>query len=1442
MAGDDAAAAAAVAAPSKDDDVPSDDKKKTSAIDADENEFLDCDELPEPPEERQSVLLDRLSAGFRALRRHRDSGPSDTTTIPLSDLTPDFLSYALVNFIDPTSSSGPFLASSSSPTGAAAAGGKLPGMLSQKPPLELYQKLSTIFQKEYKSTLRNVPYTHLRNRGGAPGTIRNLPVKIFLTRTAGGLIMDDDMDDLPWGGTGSGGLVLGAGDPSEWHAVPFCHVYLAACESLEHYRNKVKPAIQAFLSQIEATAKPGTGAAINKGEAVSSTPYDAGKTSQYVIVFCPTGDNKAQEEQGKMASWTSRVRRMAREASADNAASSSAQASDSGEFNDVDDGTITTTTSTATSSSVNATAHLSKIDREIARRFAVDFSAGKVCTLSTLIGKEGDSKHSNDELKRLEWREFLNCLSAAIGDGFCARCQRYDVELRQQDSLRALEADGSARARVIVARQRQKFDVTKFFLVKESLAFTYEQMCLPSEALLQYDELRAVLPELNACEADGNDKSMKKMNPNAIVDEKLSEIALQGDCVGFRRKLRTIQDLNSDPAIAAVLQQYLLSRETSLLFKMNNAVVAAERCMAFVKSMYEYKNLSRQLKELEERQEDQKGDVDEDAHIKSIVEVERWAFEFCWDVKTACDIYLADDVTESQYDFDDRKQRQRPRSKTRKNDEALARFICDLLEFARLRFMKIGDLFLESGNPVRTYPKQVNAILSKKWKPWSPLSAKHEDESFHEDDFDPMLKGDFIQDALRSSDTYLTRYLELLKVMVGFNRFSGRRRCAARLAVEVAGIYVVKGSPEGASLMIREAARVYAQDQWHSCQFMLLFRLASYQRDVSTADDYIDTLVQCFSPYHTKSAPPKALDYLLNDLEKVLHCSLGSRTRLAGSPIFQPLLGVDGYDPSQRAGSVRDLLKKVYSVGDRACVTLSLTSFLPREIEAEDVSVELVPFKAYIAAMEDSTVVKDEDVFLVLHQDGPIKISTGLNELTFPWVPMASGQFILSTTVIKWKGVRFSYTVKDQKRPTIRVDIVPSEPTQSVKLSPDYIIPGHEQPVKLIFQAGSDIVESGTIKLSCTSGLLLLPPLNCEVFEKTEEASEAEKWSSSCECVLPACSPQGTYEMTVTVKTRGSESDAPHQTVDALGASVTTSYRCPHPEGPNAGVSEGPCMNHAMETKVCALEKSALSVESMEVVNYDLDRSLLNFSLKCNTPAPVVIKSWKISLPSFLELAEDGDTNDCLSETRIGAGEVISMAFGCIFTENVSDDSSESQELVIQVEDEFGRIFPENLPLGLKRPTATRVSLPPLQPVSVETVPSSDQGLVGEPIRLLYKVDAGDILSVLASSAGVVHYRLVFQDGDWIVSGKSEGVVHEREQHALEFVAIPVRPGVIECFPELSLSFRSEDAAAAEVPLQVSAGASAARAQFRSCLPPVNTAVAVPTQTGKMQSRSSFVA
>eukprot|EP00562_Extubocellulus_spinifer_P020254 CAMPEP_0178599610 /NCGR_PEP_ID=MMETSP0697-20121206/33414_1 /TAXON_ID=265572 /ORGANISM="Extubocellulus spinifer, Strain CCMP396" /LENGTH=240 /DNA_ID=CAMNT_0020237549 /DNA_START=17 /DNA_END=735 /DNA_ORIENTATION=- len=211
---------------------------------------------PSPsPDPNASILRDNLAGGFASLastRNHRsgaspsssgarrqgsrqedDVGGKDNVSAA-TDAAAAPSAAASISFIDPstpaTTIATPATTSTTGKDATTTTTKRVTGLLKNdhEKGLNLYEKVSTILERDYNTTLHGVPYTNLRT--GAAERVDVLPVRPFLSGGAA----------AAGGGGGSGSS---SSDPSEWHNGPYCHVYLAACRDLDHYRSKVRPSL-----------------------------------------------------------------------------------------------------------------------------------------------------------------------------------------------------------------------------------------------------------------------------------------------------------------------------------------------------------------------------------------------------------------------------------------------------------------------------------------------------------------------------------------------------------------------------------------------------------------------------------------------------------------------------------------------------------------------------------------------------------------------------------------------------------------------------------------------------------------------------------------------------------------------------------------------------------------------------------------------------------------------------------------------------------------------------------------------------------------------------------------------------------------------------------------------------------------------------------------------
>jgi trafficking protein particle complex subunit 10 len=1350
--------------------------------------------------DKENAHFKALWQGFHALRESREdkmkplfamnrNKPSDSSGVESSK---QLSIFTTVNFIDPTSN----IASNPVPTNLLATAKKQ----NESPPKikNVYEKLTFIFERDYSSTLKNVSYKSIRS--GASEIIPSLPVRPILTRSHGTAASANGDASVPWGGT-AGAAAVPVTDPSEWHNGSYCHVYIAACESLEHYRTKIRPSLQAFVSQIEAAA--------------TNASTSAGSSAHYLIVFVPcvpktaSGESEAASTAvgvgGALASRLQKARQRIAKINNSNAEMSndSVHSTDSLESQEVqirsengdgDPGTA----------AVNL---LTKREQEIYKKITTDFPYGKACVLSTASLDTSDDDAISDTslaIKTQEWSSFNRGLGTVIVNGFKDRCRRYDEELRRLDYQRMAPVPSATTSK----GKRESgvgFNLSYFFLVKESLAFTYEQMQLPAEALLQYDEFRAFLPDEPSKPEKRSSRRSQKASPEEQTGLSLAQMADSGDCAGFRRRIRSEPDLGP---FVDIVRRYLFARELCLLFTMDQPVELLSRCSIFLKEIYKAK-----MRGIDE--------ASEELQLKQKVESAEWVVNFIWDVKCACERLFSSSWSGRDSGISDTVSVDTPGSDLysdasldaqSQSDKAVARELSELLEVARLFLKELGDSQLDGENPARTDERWIPPDMFTSWGPWKPRASRPSVISFQklawikDDDTDAVMEGDrelFLDAAYSSAEAFEMKYLELTLAVVSLCRYSDRRRLASRLQGEVAEYFMRKGDFTHAAAVIKAIVKKCRDDQWDRCHFWRLFRLVYCQRTTAKSTDYLKTLVTCFSPRITAVAPPKALNVLQDDLEVVMDDPLVGEARYGKLAFIET--GMEIVDISTDESTIgtgaeqKALLKRYCSVGEKIRIVVTITCHLPRSIFLDSLRLFVVTFADFSAILEQRESVEEEDTFRVIPLESPIEVKPGPNKYSFDWFPTTTGQYILSTIELKWKQGFFYYDSMELLGPLLGVDVHPVDATHSLTIDPGYLVPGHNQQVKITFDRGSDLVTSAKLQLICNGGLQVLPP--------GEDSSSAE-WLDRCDVALTPGKPGEKTVLTTFVKCdiqqialaqhADAASDESDHATPGISARAFTTYL--HSQSDEADQSKAPHMKTVLETTALLLETTALTVDEIKILWHPNGESvIIRISLLCHSPNLFAVEEWQLLVPAPLKLAEGDDLNGDLLKCSLKKGDELALAFTCVNSRGETK-SSEEPVLKLKLRDEVGKECLLSLPLDLDElyiksrdsGVSSRGSL------SAEIRLGSTEGNFGEPVSLAVVIKTDGLLKLVESKekCGKLIYSVSSQGSSWLLAGKVNGILgwdESTKEVSFALVGIPTSAGIIKHFPTVDLKYESSD-------------------------------------------------
>lgn len=1375
-------------------------------------------------EENNNALFSSLEEGFRSLGESRVAKQKKR------------LHYAAtVNFIDPTTKTGIWTTSNTRPANIL----QQQSMLHRRESVNstssdpsptgienVYEKLTFIFERDYGSTLRSVQYKNIRT--SEMNVISSLPVR---PTRHGSIASTNTMNETntPWEGTVSTSVVS---DPSEWHTGPFCHVYIAACESTEHYRTKIRPSMRAFVSQLESTASNTAG------------NQRGGHSADYLIVYIPTGDghvitpkkNKKESStagsNGGKNNNNSGFFQKARQRFGGNASSqlqiedddlTSRDSIDSGD--DVIDVTrnLSSDTGDIDSGSINPTMtlqHLSRSERALYKKISVNFPNGKVCVLSTnsLELDDKNSDYKGDLAARVqEWNTFNLLLGMVIVNGFQNRCRRYKDELKRLDAQRATAATAaknyeSGNSSSINESQRRNpysFNIVHFFLVKESLACTYEQMQLPGEALLQYDEFRLYMPDLSDKEEKKVERARRKSK--ALVEDdqsqNLARLADSGSFFKFRKKIRTEYDLT---AILDIMRRYLFARELSLLFRMEQPAEILSRCQSFIKMMYSI--LLRGISDLDKLvQEERK------------TSAARWVLQFSWDLYNCVIMYLNTSLFADKHNTKGseplynmlKTDWNTSKCEIGIGDEKVASKLSEILEVSRLILIQLGDDHLKKPNPIsiirECYPKD----LQKPWSPWEAPEPKVDEKETDNDSISCATdastifeKGAIRRQFLMDTDTitslhkFEATYLKLCGALIVTSLTANNFRFAARIQAEIGEIHVCKGHFSSAVASFQKIAKTYRMDHWDRCHFYIIFRLAYCQRMSAEPAAYLKTLCSCFSPRSTLIAPKKALQALFEDLQNVIeHPSIGNArySRLLFIELSLSISVASDDSQHEKLLDQKQVEKLVCPIGEKLDIPISIKSHLPGGIELSSVKLFVVSRDEFTTILANGDAVQEEDAVKILSLDARVKLHPGENNYTFEWSPSIVGHHILSTVEIVWKKGYFYYDSMDLQEPLLSIEVLPSSPSHSITVEPAALIPGQDQILQITINAGSDFLSSGTLTLSGTDGVVLVPP---------GDDSCSNEWRKDCEIQLKACQAGESQQLTVNVRcslmknfSNASVSQVdPVTTNHGLLVSVQTTYL--HSQVEHMIHSKTPFMQGNLESFTPLLEKTALSVESVQTYWLDRnDRFMLSILLTSNSPYHFSVQGWEIKLAAPIKVATNKNINVNLADDNsLSDCDQLAFVFECLVGKQSTDQLDFRHETAMTLklcDDDTGNSFSLELKLDLDEIYSSLPQL--LEPQKAVTTLNAtlelnnNRGFVGELVTMKFIVDNLDDVNLDDVEIIGVTYRIDCQKSDWIIAGKVDGFIEisESKTFTCDIFCIPVLIGVIRNFPKLSVKLLS---------------------------------------------------
>jgi hypothetical protein len=1270
----------------------------------------------------------------------------------------------LVNFIDPTSANAATRPTTKPEDDSPSRHMKRRAWTREKKKLKdlcIFEKFDTVFHQHHNAILRKVSYRNLRTN--EIDVIEDLPLRTKLTAPT-------------------------MSDPAEWHNSPICHVYIAACCSVEHYRTKVRPSLRAFVNQIDGAGSGNQAEAISAAKEAARKEFGAKKrnenkreqvahaneavtvaknaaggnaSSKHLIIFVPIHPSSIDSDAPSQVDDAHKGGGLGLRGRLAAAALRRSQPQEKLSTDSIDDDDSVKDNVAPSPASSAQIVMLSKEHKEVHRKFINDFPNGRTCILSSLLDSNNNLA-PDSPIQKQDFNQVLQEMGKTVLSGFIDRISHYGEELKrcENGTNDVLGTPGRRRKHSV------DIDWKQYFLIKESAALTFQQMNLPREALREYEELEAKFPAGSIVEMDRNSNS----GP-------IRAMATKGQTKLFRKFVRSIEAMGD--AQYPLIGDYVFARQIHLLFSLKFPRAAVVRSLAYVKKIHKLYGEQANALSFEECK-------------IALLRNEAWAAGACWDLKSAAEGFYSHLLGVDELNEADEK------------EKVFISRICDVLNFARMRLIKISEMAFSPVTSIRKALAEYPSDALHVWVPWD----KAGEVSARCKSCPPSISADvighcsgWIKRGLISDHQYENIYIELCDQFVGINRILQRKRFASRILAEVAEIYITRGDLDTAVQNLLVCIDNCSLDPWDSLLSWRVFRLACCQRRLSNAPEYLKTLTYCLGTRLSKAVPMKLRHHLQKDLEAIVHAKGVSEFRWTLSPLFGMKVDIQ---KTTGGNSIQPLLQtnvRMHSceIGDQVQADVVLKSNLTESIQVDSVKMLLLKVDDYQRLAESNDEVTESDAAFVLAMDNSISIEPGDNVFSFPWATMSVGQYVISSVCIQWHKAAFHQDFTTSSDEVIGFDVLPNEPTQSIELNPIFLIPGHVQDVRLHFYSGSDCVNGGMIKLVCSQGLQVMSPVNTAKEESLE-------WHDSCEFDLDSCLPNASVTTIVRVKSEAidsydpnatdqNEEDYSYSSLQSLEATVTTSYHHgaykSHIE--NGKPIESPPITAILEASVTALELAALTIKSSGAYSIGDDHFMVSATVLCNTPVPFRLKEWEITLPSTLYLDEDGELNDGLFDSSVIEGEELFFGFRCKRSKNpMSKTQSNHSVLSIVLEDQFGKSFRQVLPLDIRgideQLKSTKGDVDNIAIANAELKAKSLEGLVGAPVMFTYNIDCSS-LKVNAFPSQIL-YHLSCVDEDWIVGGSVRGTLNcgPETSCSLTFVGIPIKAGIIKSFPRIELA------------------------------------------------------
>jgi hypothetical protein len=316
-----------------------------------------------------------------------------------------------------------------------------------------------------------------------------------------------------------------------------------------------------------------------------------------------------------------------------------------------------------------------------------------------------------------------------------------------------------------------------------------------------------------------------------------------------------------------------------------------------------------------------------------------------------------------------------------------------------------------------------------------------------------------LREALARVPAFEALFVELTGAAARNFSLSYRNRSVVRLNAEVASILFFRRKYREAEPLLKNLCTMYRTDGWDDLVYAVQVKLAECQRLLGSTADYLGTCLQLLASKAER--PAEERNFYLDEV-------LGVAATLPdiARSFLEPLL----------VASLDVTAPRTFSLGQKIRIVCTVVSTLPKPVVFDKLSLRLIHVSKAL-----------RDKALIFEVRG-LTLNPGPNEIVFVERAVHLGQFTVEKL---WGELGKVLLVENLRHRYVKHLITVEESRSSIKVVVDHSawcqVVGHPHVLIARLHTNTDTIDSGTMRVSSSSGLIVEGPETVEIPPSQED-------------------------------------------------------------------------------------------------------------------------------------------------------------------------------------------------------------------------------------------------------------------------------------------------------------------------------------------------------------------